>query len=109
MILAFILTMPGAPSWNGRWSGDEHLNAQTRTLPNSRKWREHADSILGFHSFCWPDGWRASVEVREVNVNEARRIRRKSRGFAGYGWMVDSLLLDGTIQTGSQRREAPHA
>ncbi len=101
MIIAFTLTMPGTNSWNGRWSGDEFLNARTRTLPNSQKARDKAKALTGSHYYNWPDGWAACVRVEIVDAAEARRIRRKTRGFAGYDWMIDSLLWCGEIRSHS--------
>ena len=100
MILAFTLTMPTAGSWNGKWSGAEFLHARTRTFPNSKASRDRVSKLIGkSFSYHWTDGWSALVEVREVDRAEAARLRRKSRGFAGYDWMIDSILANGRIET----------
>ncbi len=92
MIISFELSMPGRNSWNGRWSGEESVYAivkSFRTLPKNLK--------LGYYSYDFGDGWRAGVTVREATSGTARMLRKKSRGFCGYEWMVDSILSDGAI------------
>ncbi len=96
MILAFTLSMPGAASWNGRWSGEGRLYVKVQTM-STKALKAKAESLIGHHSYGWSDGWRASVAVREVDAKEARQLRRKSNGFCGYDWMVGSLLKHGKI------------
>ena len=98
MFLAFKLSMPGSPSWNGKWSGDGMPFFIVKNLGPSVKMREKGDALIGDYGYVWPDGWRANVSVREVDASEARRLRANSRGFAGYDWMVESLLACGEIR-----------
>lgn len=93
MILSFRLSMPGRASWNGGWSGEDRLYVITKTF-TSKKSIEKARKILerGYYSYCWSDGWRAGIEVAEVTPQEAARLRKKSQGFCGYNWMVDTIL-----------------
>jgi hypothetical protein len=96
--LVFTLTMPGRASWNGKWSGEGNLYAITKTFGSSKKAQEKIRSLDGkSFDYAWPDGWRACVEVKEVDAREAQRIRKRSKGFHGYGWMVDSILNYGAI------------
>lgn len=44
------------------------------------------------------DGWGANVEVRVIDSRTKKRIERKNRGFAGYEWMIDSILEKGKIE-----------
>ena len=37
-------------------------------------------------------GWGANVEVKIVKADEAANLRRKTEGFCGYEWMIDSIL-----------------
>lgn len=96
MILAFVLTMPGRNTWNGKWTGDGELFAIVKNLGQSKAACDKGAALLGHHGYSWDDGWYANIEVREVDSREARRIRAKSRGFWGYGWMVDNLLHHGS-------------
>lgn len=50
-----------------------------------------------WYSYRWSDGWVASIEVLECTSAEARFIRRRSLGFNGYDWMIDSILARGCI------------
>jgi hypothetical protein len=102
MLLAFVLTMPGAASWNGRWSGEGQLYARVRRY-RGKKAVERARSLIGSHYYHWNDGWSACVEVKEIDGNESRRIKRKSQGFCGYDWMVESIDLHGEIRVRENR------
>lgn len=98
--LAFILSMPGCPSWNGKWSGRDNFYA--KIVPFSGKDKDSRAKKLTdkrYFSYRWPDGWRASIEVKQVDDKEAREIKKKSNGFCGYDWMVASILKDGYITT----------
>ena len=101
--------MPGCPSWNGRWSGEATLYAIIKNF-SSRKAKAKAQEILskGHYSYGWSDGWRASIQVREVSAGEVRSIRKKSKGFCGYDWMVESILKHGKILADHEvKDEAP--
>lgn len=94
MILAFRLHMPDPPSWDGKWSGDRQLLARTRTVQDDDQARE----LVGDHYYRWDDGWIALVDVQVVDAAEAAEIKRRSAGFFGYDWMIDSLLECGEIR-----------
>ena len=94
--VAFVLTMPGAASWNGKWSGEGSLYARVRRISQRR-----ADEIAGSHGYSWSDGWRASVEVKIVDAAESRRLNKNTQGFCGYDWMVNSIIEVGHIKAGS--------
>jgi hypothetical protein len=55
------------------------------------------DSRGGSYYYNFGDGWGASVSVRKVTAAQARKIERKSVGFCGYEWMIDSIIRDGEI------------
>jgi len=101
MILCFTLSMPGVASWNGKWSGDGKLYAKIHNFGKTKKATEKAKNILSKKSYGYSfgDGWFADVSVHEVDAKEAGKIRRKSRGFCGYDWMVTSIRLNGEITT----------
>jgi len=79
------------------------LFAIVRNLGQSKAARAKGEALVGNHGYSWPDGWYANINVREVDAAEARRLRAKSQGFFGYGWMVDNLLDHGT--TGDKQEE----
>lgn len=96
MLICYTLTMPGNNSWNGKWSGDGDLYCIVRKY--GKKAGEKRQAIIGkYHSYNFGDGWRAAVTVKEVTPAEARKLRKASRGFCGYDWMVDSLERWGGI------------
>jgi len=98
MIVAFTLSMPTANSWNGKWSGEGRVYAIIKTFRTHKAITKVAD-LLRQRSFSyrWSDGWCACVSVKEVDSAEAKQLRKKSVGFAGYDWMVDSILQYGKI------------
>lgn len=98
MTLSFTLSMPGRNSWNGLWSGEETLYAIVKSLGTTNKAKSKGQAILDqrYFSHNFGDGWRASIEVKEVTPSEARQIRKKSLGFCGYDWMVNNILSHGS-------------
>lgn len=96
-LVAFTLGMPGKASWDGRWSGEGNLYVVVRRI------KAIPDGLLGCHSYAWSDGWCASVATRIVDGKEAAKLRKRSAGFCGYDWMVDSLLRDGRILASHER------
>lgn len=108
MKLAFTLSMPGRNSWNGRWSGEDTVYAIVRPF-TTIKAKAKAETMKAhrYYSYSFGDGWRAGVEVKEVSNDEARVIRRKSKGFCGYDWMVQSILDHGAIY--GSKDEIPQA
>ena len=99
-MIAFILTMPNRGSWNGKWSGERDLHAivkSERSVPNK-------DIIGKSFLYRWDDGWTACVYVEKVDCKEGNKMRKKSKGFCGYGWMVDSIIKKGII--GFEKRGA---
>lgn len=89
--IEFTLSMPSRASWNGQWSGEGKHYAIVRALPDAK-----ADELLKEKSwyYSWSDGWGALVCVRELKKGE---LAKKSAGFYGYDWMVDSILIRGEI------------
>ena len=88
MLICFELSMPGCNSWDGKWSGEGGYYALVENIPNKK-----AEEILktAGYRYNFGDGWSAYVSVRQVDSREAAKIRRKSRGFCGYDWMVKSI------------------
>jgi len=105
MYLSFELSMPNVASWNGKWSGEDRFYAIIENF-RSKNAIEKAIQIRdkGYFHYNFGDGWSAGISVREVDPKEAAKIRRRSQGFCGYNWMVDSILEDGRIMPKSRRR-----
>ena len=93
MLISFELSMPGRNSWNGRWGGEEKLHAAVVNFGKTNKGTEKAQKIIkaGYFRYSFGDGWSAGVSAREVDSKQAAKIRRKSSGFCGYDWMVESI------------------
>lgn len=100
MLLAFELSMPNRASWNGGWSGEGRCYVLVRAFKGKAE-EEKAQAILerGSFGYHWPDGWGASVTVKQVDASQAAKLRRKSQGFSGYDWMVSSIIQHGEITT----------
>ena len=82
--------MPGNNSWNGKWSGQENCYAIVRKFGKKQP-------KLGYYTYNFGDGWRAGVTVREITAPAAKTLRKQSKGFCGYEWMVESIIRDGDI------------
>ncbi len=101
MILCFTLSMPNVSSWNGKWSGEDRLYTKIINFGRTKTAIAKASKILdiGYFRYGFGDGWSAGISVKEVNAKEAATIRRKSRGFYGYDWMVQSIKSNLLIKT----------
>jgi hypothetical protein len=103
--IAFNLTMPNVGSWNGKWSGQGKLYALIRSVPTDK-----AEAILkkGYFHYSWSDGWGAGVVAGRVDTaREANKIKRRSSGFCGYDWMVDSIIEHGKIYASHEAPTQP--
>lgn len=100
MMLVFTLSMPSSGAWDGKWSGQGRLYAIVKNLGRSKKDAAKGRQIIDNapYRYDFGDGWIAKISVHEVDGREARKLRRASRGFWGYGWMVDSIREHGRIQ-----------
>jgi len=96
-MIAFILTMPSIGSWNGKWSGEDNLYAIVRAERSVPK-----DVVVKSFWYNWNDGWSACVSVEKVDCKTGNTIIKKSRGFCGYNWMVDSIIKNGCIKYNSK-------
>jgi len=47
--------------------------------------------------YKFSNGYGAHINVRYVQKNEAKDKMKKSKGFCGYDWMIDSILTKGKI------------
>lgn len=83
-----------------------HLHASSSTPhPSPPKERvkvrvltgDEADRVLEspVYTFGWSDGWSATVTAREMKLGEKPP---KVQDFAGYDWMIDSIIRHGEIR-----------
>jgi len=93
MFLSFTLSMAGVSSWNGKWSGGGKLYVRVFNYGRSEEARKKAQGILdiGCFYYSFGDGWSAKVTVNKINAKEAVKMRKKSSGFCGYDWMIESI------------------
>lgn len=101
MIVVFELNMPRVGSWNGQWSGQGQRYARVKSA-RSKELVEKLKKIVetGSYRYAWDDGWCARVDVRQIDSKEAAKIRRMSKGFCGYDWMIDSILKHDEMKIG---------
>lgn len=97
--LLFILTMPNVGSWNGKWTGEDRVYARERNA------KQYPNCKEDNYYYSFGDGWGANVEVRKVTVVEANKYIKKSVGFCGYDWMINSILLYGQILNSNEIKE----
>lgn len=104
MTLAFLLSMPHAASWNGKWSGEGKCYAILRNFGF-----EHGQKIIegSPYHYHWPDGWCACVEVKRPSLSEMHKLRTTTEGFCGYDWMVDSIIVRGKILADHEVKQEP--
>ena len=93
-MIAFILDMPGKGSWNNQWSGEGKLYVKFKSDNEVPK-----EYIGQSFTYRWPDGWVASIKVEKMPSNEANKMKKKSAGFCGYDWMINSIINHGSIIT----------
>ena len=85
--------MPNNNSWNGIDTGNKGSHYAFRTVS-----KEIADRLDGKNYYYnFGDGWGAGITVKKVDKKEANKIRKESRGFCGYDWMIDSIIYKGKI------------
>jgi len=122
--LSFELTMPNVGSWNGKWTGEEKKYFVIRKFDNktAEKIMEGAETTPIFEGmftrtqvgvtpprksyyYNFGDGWGANIIVEQVDAKEANRRRKKSSGFWGYEWMIDSIVQFDEILNTIQKKE----
>lgn len=99
--------MPNRGSWNGRWSGEDNKYYITRKVSDktSALILGDNDAIENSYYYRWNDGWGANVRVQLIDGKTAAKRRKISKGFCGYDWMVDSIVLYQEISTSNERKE----
>jgi len=91
----FRLSMPGVNTASGTWSGAGKDYLIVKTLTDKTALNLLGERGVRSWSYAWSDGWVAGVRARILppGVKPA-----KSAGFAGYDWMVSSILAYGEIR-----------
>lgn len=99
--------MPNRGSWNGKWTGDGELFSITKHYTDKRFEELNISKLLEKRNFyyCWDDGWGANVCVKEITPQEEKQIKKHTKGFCGYDWMIDSILKYGDIRIVRQTNE----
>ena len=97
MIICFRLSMPNVGSCNGKWSGEGDLYAVTEHIKDKEKAAKILSKSSYYYRFGFGDGWGASVSVTEVSSKEEKSIRKRSKGFCGYDWMITRIINTGRI------------
>ena len=113
MILSFQLTMPNVGSWNGKWSAesDPHFRCIKISREKAEKLAYKANESANFNPrnhqslvggidyyYNFGDGWSANVEVKQITSSEKKKLLKKTKGFSGYDWMIQSILKHYKIQ-----------
>lgn len=91
--LAFFLSMPNVGSWDSKWSGVNNLYCVVHNYTGKKR-QEAAQKILknSPYYYNFGNGWSASIEVKAVDSVEVRKLKKNSSGFAGYDWMISSIM-----------------
>lgn len=99
MIIKFELSMPNVGSWNNKWTGEGNLYAKVINFRGKEK-EKIAKELLNIKNFYYDfgDGWSANISLEKIDSKVAQKIRRKSKGFYGYDWMVDSIIKNKEIK-----------
>jgi hypothetical protein len=85
--------MPNVGSWNGKWTGESNFYARTRSFRGAENLLKAAEILkIRYFHYNFGDGWSAGVTVKQINSAEAAKVNKKTRGFYGYDWMIDSII-----------------
>ena len=85
--------MPNVGSWNGKWTGEENLYCKAKKLTKPKELELDGKSFY----YNFGDGWGANVKAKKIDSKTANKMKRKSKGFCGYEWMIDSIITHGKI------------
>jgi hypothetical protein len=110
MLISFELTMPNVGSWNGKWTGADKKyyiikNVSTSYVKKQVFFKKLLEKKTDNWYYRWNDGWGANVEAEIVDAAEAHKRRKMSKGFAGYDWMVQSIISYGIIESDTEQQK----
>lgn len=101
MLLKFELSMPNVASWNKKWTGEDNLYAKVINFRGKEKENLGKELLkIGYFYYNFGDGWGAGISIEKIDSKEAAKIRRKSNGFCGYDWMIESIIENKEIKYG---------
>lgn len=103
-LIAFELSMPNNNAWNGKWTGAGNLYCRVESI-RSKEVVERVLADTGYY-YNFGDGWGAHVAVHEVDAATARKLRKASKGFCGYDWMIEQIKQHGRILKLDEQRSA---
>jgi len=95
-IICYELTMPNVGSWNGKWSLQEEKHLIFKSV-GIAYFRNNEKKLIGSWYYNFGDGWGANVEGKVITSVEKAKLKKLNKGFCGYNWMVDSIMLVGEI------------
>ena len=94
--ILFRLSMPSNSSWDGKWSGREKNYTIRKNITDKKFTELFGDRANNSWFYNFGDGWTAKVTGRLLDKGERAK---KSDGFCGYNWMVNSIIWDNEIKT----------
>ncbi len=100
-MLGFTLSMPNVGSWNGQWTGEADLHYRSRKLSKAQE----AELDGQYFHYNFGDGWSAGITCKIIDSKSNTKLKRKSVGFSGYDWMIDSIVEFGEILNTKAREE----
>lgn len=92
----FKLSMPCNNAWNGKWTGASKNYSRVKTMTDKKCSFLGLDKNNQSWSYSFGDGWVARVSARIVPRGE--RVK-KSDGFYGYDWMIESIIYYNEIRS----------
>jgi hypothetical protein len=94
IMVLFELTMPRVNSWNGKWSGEGSFYGISMWLDQEKEKELHGQDFY----YDFGDGWEACVSCKKVDPIYGDTMMKRSKGFSGYDWMVESIIKIGEIK-----------
>lgn len=91
--VSFVLTVPKHNTWNNRWSGQNDFFCVVRLVDKNK-----AEEIDGkSYDYDFKDGWMNRIHCEIIKRDEAKKLIKRSSGFMGYEWMIDSIIKNNKI------------
>ena len=101
--IVYILTMPNVGSWNGKFTGEGHLNCSVRSyIKDSPIPKKVLSMKYGYH-YDFGDGWSVNIKATQIKGNQKAKYKKASKGFYGYEWMIKEIEEFGRIKTRVER------
>ena len=88
--------MPSNNSWDGKWSGTKKNYTIRKNITDKTLTELFGDKTSNSWYYNFGDGWTAKVTGTLLNKGERAK---KSDGFCGYNWMVNSIIWYNEIRS----------